>query len=107
MQFFLCDFWKRISEYNYKIIVILANNNIMFEEKYEILFEGTSLDSGKLFWYILKAKTELDKRLQVPSKNNKEQVELSKLELQDDEIRWWITKKEKNIYNFKEKKNIP
>ncbi len=107
MQFLLCDFWKRISEYNYKIIVILVNNNIMFEEKYEILFEGTSLDLGKLFWYILKAKTELDKRLQIPSKNYKEQVELSKLELQDDEIRWWITKKEKDIDEFiKKTKNV-
>ncbi len=79
----------------------------MFEEKYEILFEGTSLELGKLFWYISKAKTELNKRLQIPSKINKEQVELSKLEIKDDEIRWWITKKEKDIDEFiKRTKNV-
>lgn len=55
----------------------------MYKEKYEILFEGASLDLGKLFWHIAKSK-----------------VELSKLELQDDEIRWWITKKEKDIDEF-------
>ena len=55
----------------------------MYEEKYEILFEGASLDLGKLFWHISKSKGEL-----------------SKLELQDDEIRWWITKKENDIDEF-------
>ena len=72
----------------------------MFEEKYEILFEGTSLDCGKLFWYISKAKTELVRKLDNTSKSNKEKVEVFNLELQGDEIRWWITKKEKNIDEF-------
>ncbi|HVP92670.1 MAG TPA: RNA-binding domain-containing protein, partial [Acidobacteriota bacterium] len=86
----------------------------MFEEELEqhkILFSGPSLELGKAHWFILKAQMEMDRK----SYQNEEDDSSLTIkpvsmvvtpfgeELEQDEIYWWIFKKEKNIDELYEK----
>jgi len=75
----------------------------MFEELYQVLFNGASLDVGKFFWYILKAGTEVEKMNGHFGDVDKDKVEDFKAELKGDEIWWWVSKRENDLKIFLEK----
>jgi len=63
------------------------------------LFSGSSLEIGKIHWYIQKANTEMDKKRWIKRKKFFEQDKLTDFgkEVGFDEVHWWVFKKETEI----------
>jgi len=88
--------------------------NCMFEEEvkyHEALFSGSSLEIGKIHWYIQKADTEMERRRYI--KQNKEGLRdimedvLTPFgeEVGVDEVHWWVFKKETKMKELLDRTN--
>lgn len=77
---------------------------ILDDINHDALFSGSSLEIGKIHWYIQKADTEMNRRCWVKGEkffDHKELTDFGKEVI--DEIHWWIFKKETEIEELYEK----
>lgn len=72
---------------------------ILDDINHEELFSGSSLEIGKIHWYIQKADTEMGRRCWIKGEKFLEQDKPTDFgkEVGFDEIHWWIFKKETDI----------
>jgi hypothetical protein len=71
------------------------------EAAHQPLFSGASLELGKAQWYILKADTEIEKRMYIENKkegsfSEKETTPFGE-EVGLDEIHWWVFRRESDL----------
>lgn len=81
---------------------MLRYQDIQTEIKHHnILFSGSSLEVGKIHWFILKADTEMQSRRQIRTKGKFGNVVVKTTafgeEVGQDVIHWWVFKKETQI----------
>ncbi len=78
---------------------------ILDDINHEELFSGSSLELGKIHWYIQKADTEMNRRSWIKGKKIFGQDELTDFgkEVGSDEIHWWIFSKETEIEELHKK----
>ena len=69
---------------------------------HEILFDGSSLQMGKIHWYILRASNEMYERQYVEKGETRVSTAFAK-EVAQDETHWWVFKKETDIDEFQKK----
>ncbi len=65
-------------------------------EEHERLFSDTGIKLGKILWYLLKATQEMQKKSYSSAEDGKRLTDFGN-EVGNDEIYWWIHKKEDNV----------
>lgn len=75
--------------------------------KHEPLFSGSSLELGRIHWYILKADFEMEKRSIIRKEDDSffstDETTPFGEEIGTDEIHWWVFRKEPNLEELREK----
>jgi hypothetical protein len=76
-------------------------------KSHETLFSGASLELGRLHWLILKADAEMDSKCEVHTEGEHGNVKINLTafgeEVGQDEIHWWIFRKEPKIEEMRER----
>ena len=66
---------------------------------HEVLFDGSSIQIGKMHWYILKASNEMYERRYITRGATMDSTPFAE-EVARDETHWWVFKKETDIDHF-------